>query len=117
MPKIVTANLLATGAVVFLAPSGAWVDAVEQARVFDDESQAEDEGMTRAQRDVERALVVDAFVTDIDPTAAGAPKMSLRDKIRAFGPTIVYLPPQDNRPEVAYPTEPKKVEPKKISVS
>ena len=91
MAKIVTANTLATGHVVFLATDGFWVDGVAQAATYDDASGAE-LGLAAAQRDVQRGLIVDPFVTDKGPATGGRPVMTLRDTIRAFGPTIAYLP-------------------------
>ena len=91
MAKIVTANTLATGAVVFLGRNERWVDAVGNAWLFADADAAE-EGLAIAQRDAQRAIVVDPFVTDKGPDADGKPGMTLRDTIRAFGPTIKFLP-------------------------
>ena len=91
MAKIVTANTLAVGHVVFLATDGRWVETVAEAAVYDDATAAE-EGMATARIDQERGLIVDAFVTDKGPDKDGRPAMTLRDTIRAFGPTIRYLP-------------------------
>lgn len=91
MPKIVTANLLATGTVVFLGPAGLWVDRVDEARIFADADAAE-EGLAIGQVDAKRALIVDPFVTNKAPDTDGKPGMTLRDSIRAFGPTIKFLP-------------------------
>ena len=90
MPKIITANMLATGAVVFLGPAGDWVRKVDEARLFPD-SAAAGEGLAIGLRDAGSALVVDPFITDRDPAAA-TEGMTLRDRIRAHGPTIRYLP-------------------------
>lgn len=89
MPKVVTANGLATGSVVFLADDGAWVNAIGQARVFEDAGAA-DEALERAKADVARALVVDPFLAQTGQENDGRPKMTLRDTIRAYGPTIDY---------------------------
>ena len=91
MAKIVTANTLATGHVVFLAGDGSWVEVLARAATFDDAAAA-DEGLACAQRDAARGLIVDPFVTDKGPGDGGRPTMTLRDTIRAFGPTIRYLP-------------------------
>lgn len=91
MAKIVTANTLATGHVVFLAGDGGWVDALADAATFEDAAAAE-HGLAGAQADVARGVIVDPFVTDRGPDRDGRPVMTLRDTIRAFGPTIHYLP-------------------------
>ena len=91
MSKVVTANALSTGKVVFLGADGRWVEAVGQARDYPDAAAAE-EGLARAKADADRAIIVDPFVTDAGPTENGRPKMTLRDTIRAFGPTIKFMP-------------------------
>ena len=91
MPKIVTANTLSTGTVVFLGAVGRWVASVEDARLFADADAAE-EGLEIGRRDVERAIVVDPFVTDKNPATEGKLGMTLRDSIRAFGPTVRFGP-------------------------
>ena len=91
MAKIVTANTLAVGHVVFLAADGRWVETVADAATYDDANAAE-QGLATARADQERGLIIDAFVTDKGPDKDGRPAMTLRDTIRAFGPTIRYLP-------------------------
>lgn len=91
MVKIVTANTLATGHVVFLAADGSWVDALDRAAAFEDAGAA-DGGLAAAQGDVQRGLIVDPFVTEKGPDKDGRPTMTLRDTVRAFGPTIRYIP-------------------------
>ncbi len=91
MSKVVTANTLDTGTVVFLDPNGQWVSAVDQARHFAD-AEAADQGLNAAKADAARAIVVEPFLTEAGPEQDGRPKMTLRDTIRAFGPTIDYLP-------------------------
>lgn len=89
MPKVVTANLLATGSVVFLGADDTWVGSVEDAAGFDDDKAA-DEALGRAQRDQERALVVEPFITERGVSHDGRAAMTLRDTIRAYGPTIRF---------------------------
>ena len=89
MPKMITANDLATGAVLYLGADGTWVTNVDQAAPFVDDAAAE-EGLAVGRRDVSRNLIVDPFVTE--KGGEGAPRMTLRDAIRANGPTIGYRP-------------------------
>ena len=91
MSKVITANLLATGSVVFLAPDDTWVHALDQAATFPDAPAAE-RGLVRAQRDQEHAVIVDPFITETGPETDGRPAMTLRDTIRAYGPTIRFSP-------------------------
>ncbi len=91
MSKVITANLLSTGAVVFLGPDGTWVGAIDKARNYPDDHAAE-EGLASARRDQARAIVVEPFVSDTGPETNGRPAMTLRDSIRAYGPTIRFRP-------------------------
>ena len=97
MSKIITANTLATGTVVFYGTGGAWVDAIADAVIFDDLPAAE-VGLFEAKQDEAKAVVVDAFIVDRSPDGWGETKMTLRDTIRAFGPTIKYLPTDEPAP-------------------
>lgn len=96
MPKVVTANTLDTGTVVFLGRDGTWVTAIADAAMYDDAAAAE-VGLEKANADVARAIVVEPFVTDAGPEQDGRPKMTLRDTIRAFGPTINFMPSAPKR--------------------
>ena len=91
MSKFITANMLATGTVVFLGANATWVASVDEAEMYADANAAA-EGLLQAQRDQERALIVDPFVTDKGTGEDGRPVMSLRDRIRAYGPTIRFQP-------------------------
>ena len=91
MAQVITANLLTTGHVVFLGADGAWVDSVDEAASFVDAKAAES-GMAQAQWDLERAVIVDPFLVRQGPDKNGRPGMSLRDTIRAYGPTIRFQP-------------------------
>ena len=91
MAKIVTANTLATGHVVFLSAGDGWVGSVADAMTYDDATAAE-AGLAAARLAQEQGLIIDAFVTDKGEDKGGRPAMTLRDTIRAFGPTIAYLP-------------------------
>lgn len=91
MAKIVTANTLATGHVVFMAADGSWVGMLDRALTYEDAAAAE-AGLAVALGDVQRGLIVDPFVIEKGPDKDGRPAMTLRDTVRAFGPTIRYLP-------------------------
>ena len=86
MPKMITANDLATGSVVYLAAGDAWVKHVDAAIEYADDAAAED-GLAVGRRDAARNLIVDPFVTE---KGGGGRKMTLRESIRAGGPTIDY---------------------------
>ena len=90
MSKVITANDLTSGTVVFLGPDDNWVAALAEAVTFADDAAAE-QGLARAQRDTERK-VVEPFVSAVGADGDGRPAMSLRDRIRANGPTVRFAP-------------------------
>ena len=96
MSKVITANLLATGRVVFLGANGTWVETVGDAIGYIDDATAED-GLAQARRDQDRALIIEPFVTTRGSEHDGRPAMTLRDTIRAFGPTITFQPNNSGR--------------------
>ncbi len=91
MSKVVTANTLATGHVVFLGTNDTWVTDLDAAVIYPDAVSAE-AGMSLARRDAAASIIVEPFVTDTGLGADGKPSMTLRDSIRAHGPTIRYMP-------------------------
>ena len=90
MSKVITANELATGNVVFLGANDVWVGALADAVVFTDDAAAE-QGLARAQLDGARG-VVEPFASTLGPDKDGRPAMTLRDAIRAYGPTVRFKP-------------------------
>lgn len=94
MTAIVSANLLATGRVAYLGREGAWVEDIAGATVYGDAAAAE-AGLAAVQRRGGAAIVVEPFVTgytraDHGTLPEGRPTMTLRDAIRAHGPTVGY---------------------------
>ena len=47
-------------------------------------------GSPRPQRDQERAVVVEPFIAATGERVDGRPAMTLRDTIRAYGPTVRF---------------------------
>ena len=93
MPKIVSANDLASGAVVFLDHRNSWVGSIEAAASFPDRDGAEVAMLAASQ-----ASVVDPFVVDSKEGQEGRAAMTLRNAIRAYGPTINYKPSPSSGP-------------------
>jgi hypothetical protein len=91
MPKIVSANRLADGVVVYLGRDAQWVESLNHARAFDDEGSAR-AGLTKAHEDSIRNLVVEPFLVEVELDARGLRPVTLRNAIRAGGPTIDYAP-------------------------
>lgn len=92
--KILTANLLLTGDVVFLTPQGEWSVRADDARfaVRQAEIAALEEAETKA---VAANIVVSTEIIDAQKTAQGVWPTRNREQIRAKGPTThVDLGPQ-----------------------
>jgi hypothetical protein len=85
--KVLTANILTDGIVVYLAPGGAWTQKLPEARFLTAESE-----QTRllhiAEQDVKRRIIVDPYLMDASNGANGPEPVSQRERIRATGPTI-----------------------------
>ncbi|GIL00437.1 MAG: hypothetical protein BroJett030_03360 [Alphaproteobacteria bacterium] len=87
--KLITANRLFDGAVVFLAAEG-WVADIARAAVLN-AADAIEAGLAAATRAVADRHVVDVNVIEVTLDAAGLPvPVRLRERIRAFGPTVPF---------------------------
>jgi hypothetical protein len=91
MPKVISANRLADGIVVYAGRTCAWTGRLGQAKIFTSKAEAE-EGLLNAQNDVKCNLVVEPFLVEVIEDANGLRAVTLRDSIRARGPTIDFLP-------------------------
>lgn len=88
-PVAITANDLRTGRVLYRAPGGAWVSESARAEIaFAPERR--DALLAAAKADHDSGTVVEPFTIDFDVDKR-AP-FSLRERIRAAGPTIA--PPE-----------------------
>jgi Protein of unknown function (DUF2849) len=99
MPQVVTANRLADGIVVYAGRDGAWATRLSQAKIFASKAEAQ-AGLLFAQNDAKRNLVVEPVVVEVAEDVSGLRAVTLREAIRALGPTIDFLPrthvaPQD----------------------
>jgi len=83
MAQVLTANRLSDGEVVYLAPDGAWVEAIAAAQVVTgpDAVTALATGQA-AERDLK---IVHAYLFDITPDRR---PVKMREIIRAAGPTV-----------------------------
>ncbi len=90
-PVVATGNDLRSGAVIYRAADGAWSDEIGRAEIADSPEAAEDL-LARAKADHDACIVVEPILIDVDRSAGrGAPR-SLRERIRADGPTVVAKP-------------------------
>jgi hypothetical protein len=91
MPKVICANRLADGIVVYAGHGGSWSERLSQAKIFAGKAEAE-AGLFVAQDDAKRNLVVEPVVVEVTEDASGLRAVTLREAIRAQGPTIDFLP-------------------------
>lgn len=92
VPKIVSANDLMDGDVVYLTASHVWSRKITDALVATDEHEAEallEKGEAR------QDLIVGAYLLDVAIAEDGTPSPThFREKYRLNGPSIDYLAPQ-----------------------
>lgn len=83
-PKVVTANDLVAGDVVYLAASNAWVRSLEEADVLKEEADAE---LRLIEASARTGEVVGVYLADVT-LAAGQPRPAhFREAFRASGPS------------------------------
>jgi Protein of unknown function (DUF2849) len=97
MLKIISANRLEDGIVVYLVAEGAWTPDINHAQRFASDAALET-GLRLAKADEKRNLVVDPFAVDVEAETQGLEALTLRNAIRAKGPTVDYRPRQDQSP-------------------
>ena len=96
--RVITANRLTDGAVVYWS-SGVWVDMLDDARRFEDESSCQ-AALVLAEESVLRQEVVSPYWIDIQPVTSGNGGIDshevtsawlpvrYREVIRAYGPSV-----------------------------
>lgn len=98
--KILTANRLSDGTSVWLSASGAWVEDIDTAFVA-----RHDEAVAAIEESGRIALadnsVVDVNVIDVEEIGTHIRPTRLRERIRAQGPSIAYLPGAARKPSLA----------------
>jgi hypothetical protein len=98
MLKIISANRLEDGLVVYLVAEGTWTQDINQAKRFGSEAEVA-AGLKLAKADEKRNLIVEPFGVDVEAVdTKSVEALSLRNAIRAKGPTVDYLPRQDTHP-------------------
>jgi hypothetical protein len=88
MPSIVTANDLRSGAVVYLASGGIWVERIDEAAIATDDAslkRLEDIAL----RAVENCKVTAVYAMDVSIAESRPVPVSVRERIRAArGPSV-----------------------------
>ena len=83
-PKVITANRLREGDVVYLTAAGHWSPQHHEAALFLDPDQAE---AKLAEADQQRQLVVGAYLADAKPGPHGPEPTHFREAFRTRGPS------------------------------
>lgn len=83
--SVITANRLLDGRIVWLAAQG-WSELITHARVFDN-AEIED-AIKQATAMPEARTVVGIYGVQLDPDATGLTPLTVRERIRAFGPSV-----------------------------
>lgn len=85
--RILTANELTTGMVVFFAPDGRWIPDINEAEVAVDKEHADIlEGAGREA--VAAQTVVDPYLVEVERSGGGLRPTHIRERIRTLGPTV-----------------------------
>jgi hypothetical protein len=85
--EIVTANRLVDGVVVFQNALGGWEEDFALAAVYADLA-ARDAALRRAREAAAQSLIVDPYAVAVERRAGGYAPTTLRETIRAAGPTV-----------------------------
>jgi len=83
--EILTGNELLSGAAVYLAPSGQWVEELQSARLFaKEEAEARDAALAATKA---TGRIVSLEIEEVDVVDGVIVPKRLRERIRAAGPT------------------------------
>ncbi|MDX1424739.1 MAG: DUF2849 domain-containing protein [Kiloniellales bacterium] len=86
-PKVMTANLLRDGDVVYLTAAGTWSLWLHEAAVARDEGGAADLEARAKQAEGDQ-IVVGAYLMTVFESESGPQPIGTRERIRAKGPTV-----------------------------
>ncbi|WP_434053446.1 MAG: DUF2849 domain-containing protein [Roseibium sp.] len=84
--KVITANRLLNGDVVWLGENGSWVERVTLARTFESKDEVA-EGLAIGQQAEKNQEVVGVYEMDVTQEDGVLVPVRLRERIRAAGPT------------------------------
>ena len=87
MAQMIIANRLNDGIVVFLGEADRWVPKIKEGLVIEDEAEQQ-RLLATAKAHEAKCLVVDPNLIEVVVEANGPRPTSIREAIRAFGPTI-----------------------------
>ena len=84
--KIITANGLLDGGVVWLGTQNNWVTNIDHAKILKSDTDAE-KAMKIAEYAVDNRQIVEPYVVEVDSTDGMIVPKSVKEKIRSKGPT------------------------------
>jgi sulfite reductase (NADPH) hemoprotein beta-component len=88
--KLITANRLGDGIVVFLDDEGGWPVEIAKARILEDGPDL-DSALAYAKEQHDARVIVEPYAIDVEVKEGGLPvPVRLRELIRAQGPTVDY---------------------------
>lgn len=85
--RVVTANRLTDGIVVYYTDDGSWSARLAESRIVADNDHGADI-LAAAERSVAERIVVDPYLIDVVANDAGVRPKRYREVIRAGGPTV-----------------------------
>jgi hypothetical protein len=86
-PKVITANTLLKGDVVYLSEADNWTPRLAEAAILADEADAHLRLLDAAARSHE---VVSVYLTDMTPATSGPQPMHFREEFRRTGPSNYF---------------------------
>ncbi len=89
--RVLTANRLGDGAVVYRTAAGDWVETIADAVPAEDEA-AEKALLEAGEDGLARRLIVGPYLIEVAIRAAAPSPITQRERIRAAGPTIAFGP-------------------------
>lgn len=87
MPRLISANRLVDGIVVYWTKDSAWSETIVEARAFEGDASFES-AFARAKGDEKANIVVDVVSVDVVLSDGEARPTHIREAIRATGPTV-----------------------------
>jgi hypothetical protein len=89
MQRILSANRLRDGVIVYLGPHGDWVSHIGDATLLTSEA-ASEAALAKAKQALAANLIIDPLMVDITEDDEGRRATTLRNAIRAAGPTVNF---------------------------
>ena len=83
-PKVVTANALIEGDVIYLGADDQWTRDLAQAEIITDEAHAQ---LRLLHAEMQSSAIVGAYLAEVVPTKSGAAPTHFREEFRATGPS------------------------------